>query len=235
VIALPGTYTPSQSLFEDTHRGVLAAVRRELPRVPEPYLIDCIGRSAVDFCGTLTLALETDGIRTKQNRHGTFLYGPDLRWRLAGPHQVLPSLLVYSGPDVVRPIPGARLVAESPSSKQDQADVEAGIAALSQRPVVVRPRDVARLQSARFERLVPRLVLKTSADWFRGETAAQWNDLIRSDPTRFVEGGGLPVLAGAGLLRGRPDLAAIAARWPYRPPRDAVWLTPPAPPGDTFP
>jgi hypothetical protein len=234
VTALPATYTPQTAYLEDEHRPAIRATRRALRDDPGPYLLSCLGAARSSFCASLTLALETDGVATRQHPRETFLWGPDQDWRRADGDEVLPGLVAYHGPDVVAPVPGARLVYGPADTAEGAADVEAAVEELSEEPVVVEGRDVDRLNAARFEARA-RLAVRTPTSWFVGETAREWNDLIRSDPERFVRGGGLPVLDAAGLLAGRPALAAVAERWQQREHRDAVWLTPPTPPREHFP
>jgi len=233
--ALPATYTSQVAALQDQHRPAIRETRRALRGEPGPYLVSCIGDSRVSFCGTLTLALEADGTTTRQHPRDTFLWGPDQDWRRARPGRVLPTLVVYRGPDVVAPVPGARLLTSPSETDQEAADVEAAVEELSEEPVAVARRHVDRLNAARFE-ISPRpLPVKTSSTWFLGETTREWNRLIQSDTERFVRGGGLPVLDDAGLLRDRRSLAAIAERQRHRVHREVVWLTPPAPVGVRFP
>ena len=73
------------------------------------------------------------------------------------------------------------------------------------------------------------IAIEVGDQWFRGHTVEEWQDLIDTEPERFVRSGGLAVLDAAGVLAGHPQLAAAAASLADHPDRDAVWLLPPGP------
>ncbi len=204
-----------------------------------PYLVSCVGGSRLSLCGALLLALETNDIRVIADPDSTALYGPDSRWRFADGGERLPSVVVGAGRWLAPPTPDARLLAARATSglrfrdlppgrltsPDEEAAFEAATAALTEANLTIDDDDLGPLRAKRGEEIA----IEVGDGWFRGRTVEEWQDLIDTEPGRFVRSGGLAVLDAAGVLAGHAGLAEAAASLAGHPDRDAVWLLPPRP------
>jgi len=224
--ALPRTYTPPTQDRQELYREPIERTVGRLKTSPGPYRVSCTGDSRSSFCASLTLALEANGVATRQDPAATFLYGVDTLWRLARKGERLRTLYVYSGADIVAPVPGATLVSGQRVTTEESRQTLMAVERLRAEPIVVSDADVAALREAKAKPFVGRLQIQVDGKWFSGDSAAEWSHLIASDTRRFVEGGGLATLYDAGLLRNRPALQRTAQPWLKRPVRDAAWLGP---------
>jgi hypothetical protein len=205
-----------------------------------PYLVSCVGKSRASLCGALLLALETHDIRVVADRASTALYGPDVRWRLSDGHERLPGLVVGMGQWLAPPSPDARLLTARarigfgfralPPGKlsfpEEDAAFDEAAAALTAANITIGEDDLGPLRAKRDEQLA----IRVGDRWFRGRTVEEWQQLIDTEPDRFVRSGGLAVLDAAGVLDDHPAVSEAAASIADHPDRDAVWLLPPGPP-----
>lgn len=241
VAALPDRGDLVIEVQEERYRPTVDALLAAVEPDDGPYLVSCTGSARLSLCGTVILALEADGVGVVADPGTTSLYGPDVGWRLAGPDDRLPTLVVGSGPWLVPPGPDAELVAASVfdgfapvappagsvTTPEEQDVIEVAAAALARADVEVARDDVEALREARG---VDRLTLGVDGGWFRGRTAEEWQQAIDDDPVRFVGAGGLAVLDEAGLLADHPEMASHVEALDAFPDRDAVWLLPSGPP-----